>query len=339
VNVLSLQQVKAVDREGLWEAYSKWPELIRGSLTQSLELPPVREFGSVVLGGMGGSGSACEILADWLRPRTRVPVTVVKDYALPGFASSGTLAILVSFGGETKETRNLLRESVSRGCSVVTVSSGGELERLSRELKVPHNRVEGLMVPRASVPSMIIVGARILASLGLVDDSGDLDDAAGEVERALARGAASTPFARNASKKLARKLRRRNVVIYSPAATASVAVHFKNSMNENAKVPVQVESYPELFHNEIETWVAGKDRMVVLLRVSSLEDKTAGEVQRLRQLIRKYKVPLTELRADAVTLGTLLSWSLLLDLASVYLAVLEGRAPAPTPILSTMKRS
>ena len=129
------------------------------------------------------------------------------------------------------------------------------------------------------------------------------------------------------------------MAVYSPAATASVATHFKNSMNENAKVPIQVETYPELFHNEVETWVSRRNRAVLMLRVAELEENTAGELRRLQQLFRKFRVPVTELRADSCDLSTYFSWCLLLDLASVYLAVLERREPAPTPILSSMKKS
>jgi len=336
--MLSLQDVRAVDREGLWDAYTKWPDSIRRSLKQPLNLPRGRNFRSVVLAGMGGSGSACDILADWLRPRVRIPVSVVKDYKLPAYAGPDTLVVLVSLGGRTKETRTLLRQSVERGCSAVSMSSGELIEEMSGQLKVPFNRVERLLVPRASIPSMVIVGARILAGLGLFQDVSDLESAAKGVEEALTHAAATVPLGRNISKKLATELRGKRVAIYSPPGTASVALHFKNSMNENAKVPVQVETYPELFHNEIETWVKRGDRAVVMLRVLELENNTKGELGMLEKLLKRFKVPVTEMRTEACGLPTYLAWSLTLDLATVYLAVLEGRAPAPTPILSRMKK-
>ena len=338
MNVLSLREVKAVDRDGLWRAYMNWPGSIRRALSQPIEVPEWRSFDSVVLGGMGGSGSACDILSDWLRPRVRIPVSVVKDYRLPEYVGGGTLVVLMSLGGRTKETRNALRQSVEKGCAVAVVSSGGIIEGMSRDLKVSFNRVESLLVPRASVPGMVVVGARILGKLGIVDSMADLLAAAEEVEDSLSRVAPSVPFGRNPSKKLAKELRGKRVVVYSPEATASVAVHFKNSMNENAKVPVQVESYPELFHNEIETWVAAANRTVILLRVSDLEVDTAAEVENTKRLLRRFKVPFTELREATLDVSTYFKWSLTLDLASVYLAVLEKIPPAPTPILSQMKK-
>jgi glucose/mannose-6-phosphate isomerase len=337
VNVLSLREIKEVDKEGLWEAYAKWPASIQRALSQPIKIPEHRRFGSVILGGMGGSGSACDILSGWLRPRLKVPVTVVKDYHLPGFAGPETLAVMVSSSGDTKETQSLLREAVERGCSTVSVSSGGELEKTGRKLIVPFNRVERLLVPRASIPGMVLVPLRILLGLGLVEEAGELEGLAGAVQRTLSRTSAAVGFRQNASKKLAKLLFRKSVVVYSSPSFASVAHHFKASLNENAKVPVQVESYPELFHNEVETWVSGRNRTVVILRNTRGESEMRRKFDKLGEILRKMKVPATEFLSDGAEMSTILSWSLALDLTSVYLAVLEGRAPAPTPLLQQIR--
>ena len=335
--MLSFREVKAVDKDGLWEAYAKWPASIRRCLNQPLNLPERRKFSSVVLGGMGGSGSACDILADWLRPRVRLPVTVVKDYHLPSFAGTDTLAVMLSLSGDTKETQSLLHEAVERGCSTVTASSGGALEKMSAELKVPFNRAERLLVPRASIPGMVLVPLRILLELGMVDAAGELDGLAGAVEKTLSRTSAAVRFSSNSSKKLAKLLLGKSIVVYSSPLFASVAHHFKASLNENAKVPVQVEPYPELFHNEVETWVSGRNRAVVMLRNSQGEPEMGRKFEKLRQTLRKERVPATEFSSDGAELSTYLCWSLALDLTSVYLAVLEGRAPAPTPLLQQIR--
>jgi len=335
--VLSPREIKAIDREGLSEAYTRWPESMRRSLNQPLRSPDRREFSSVVLGGMGGSGSACDILSDWLRPRIRLPVTVTKDYDLPGFAGPKTLCVIVSLSGETKETHALLRQAVEKGCSAVSVSSGGALEGMSNEMGVPFNRVENLLVPRVSVPGMVVVAARLMVKLGMVEGEADLEEAVNEVTKTLSSTSASVAFERNPSKKLAKALLGRSVVVYSSPASASVAYHFKASMNENAKVPVQVETYPELFHNEIETWVAGRNRALVMIRRKHGEEIMEQRLSRLEELLKKVKIPMADLWLQGSGMGALLSCSLELDLASVYLAVLKGRAPAPTRLVQQMR--
>jgi len=335
--VLGPKEIGTIDKQGLWKAYARWPAAVRKALDQPLNLPEGREFGSVILAGMGGSGSACDILAEWARPIMPVPMTVVKEYHLPGFAGPGTLVVAVSLSGDTKETLSLLGEAASKGCAVVSVSSGGVMESKSVELGVPFNRVEKLLVPRASTPGMVLVPGRILVALGLLDRQEEFDAVEGAVERTLARSLPSTPFGQNPSKKLAEKLLGRSVVIYASPGALSAAVHFKNSMNENAKVPVLVEAYPELFHNGIETWRASENRVVVLLRGPREERELQKKIVSLKRMLKEVGVLVAEFRSEDGELATLLSWCLALDLASVYLAVLKKKDPTPTPILSRMR--
>lgn len=336
--MLGPKEIGTIDKQGLWKAYARWPAAVRKALDQPLNLPEGREFGSVILAGMGGSGSACDILAEWARPIMPVPMTVVKEYHLPGFAGPGTLVVAVSLSGDTKETLSLLGEAASKGCAVVSVSSGGVMESKSVELGVPFNRVEKLLVPRASTPGMVLVPGRILVALGLLDRQEEFDAVEGAVGRTLARSLPSTPFGQNPSKKLAETLFGRSVVIYASPGALSAAVHFKNSVNENAKVPVQVEAYPELLHNGIETWGAPRRRAVVLLRGPREGRELSEKVTGMKRLMRKTGVPVAELHPEGGELSTLLSWCLALDLASVYLAVLEKREPTPTPILTQMRK-
>ena len=336
--MLGPRDIGAIDKQGLWTAYARWPAAVRKALNQPLNLPEEREFGSVILAGMGGSGSACDILAEWARPIMPVPMTVVKEYHLPGFAGPGTLLVAVSLSGDTKETLSLLGEATDKRCAVVCVSSGGAMQRESAELGVPFNKVEKLLVPRASTPGMVLVPGRILVALGLLHRQEEFGMVEGAVRKTMARSLPSTPFGRNPSKKLAKTLLGRNSVVYASPGALSAAVHFKNSMNENAKVPVQVEGYPELFHNGIETWGAARRRAVVLLRGPKEGDEVGEKVTKMKRLMSKAGVPVTEFLPEAGALPTLLSWCLALDLASVYLAVLEKREPTPTPILTQMRK-
>ena len=197
--MLGPREIRTVDREGLREAYARWPSAVRASLTQPLSLPARQDFDSVILGGMGGSGSACDILAEWSRPLVRVPVSVVKEYHLPGSAGPRTLVVAVSLSGETKETLSLLGEAVERGCKAVSVSSGGAMQRTSADLGIPFNRVEKLLVPRASTPGMEPGPGRILAALGLLEGREEFEAVEGAVRRVLARSHPSVPFGRNPS--------------------------------------------------------------------------------------------------------------------------------------------
>ncbi len=53
---------------------------------------------------MGGSAIAADLVVGAYRERLRVPVTVVRDYYLPGWIGENTLVILSSYSGGTEET-------------------------------------------------------------------------------------------------------------------------------------------------------------------------------------------------------------------------------------------
>jgi len=336
--MLELEEIREVDQGGLWEAYLKWPESSRRALSQPLELPVVRNTKLVVLAGMGGSGSACSLACDWLWPIFDLPVIVVKNFHLPECVNQQSLVIIVSYSGETKEALSLLAEAVERKCSLVTVSSGGVLETRSRELGVPHNRVERLVVPRASIPGMLFIPLRILSELGLVKGfEKEAEDSIVVMEKTLAEVSPAVKFTGNPAKKTAMSLHGARPVIYSSSLHASAAYHFKNSMNENAKVAVQVESLPELFHNEIETWAEKTDRMLVLLRHTREEQEIKERIRKMTSLVQVRGTKIVEVWCQESLLASLVRWTLFLDMVSIYVAVMKRTNPLSTLLLNQMR--
>jgi glucose/mannose-6-phosphate isomerase len=331
--VLSLKEVEKVDRAGLWQAYQSWPDAYARAMTKKLTLPDARSPRLVVLVGMGGSGSACDIVADCVSACSGTPVMVVKDYDLPKYVREGSLVLAVSLSGDTKEVLLAFEEAVGRGCDVVGVSSGGTLEERCKTVEVPHNRVERLMVPRASLPGMVVTSLRILGEMGVADVDHELREASGVLSRRTPQVHPSVQSPKNQAKKLARLLYNKRAMAYTPARYQSIGHHFAASMNENAKVPVDVGNYPEIFHNEIETWRDAAGRAVVLLRGRDERIEIRRRLARTRSLFSKAKIPWIELGPTGGALSAMLDWCLVLDMASIYVAVLRKTPPVETPLL------
>ena len=60
---------------------------------------PAEEVHDVAVCGMGGSAISADLLLGAYRERVRVPMTVVRDYYLPGWIGENTLVILSSYSG------------------------------------------------------------------------------------------------------------------------------------------------------------------------------------------------------------------------------------------------
>jgi glucose/mannose-6-phosphate isomerase len=307
-------------------------------MNQKLVLPVLHSPRMIVLGGMGGSGAACDVVADWLAAHCDLPAIVVKDYHFPKYVDRRALVLIVSLSGNTKEMLSLLDEGIERGCDTVGVSSGGDLEKVCLRRRVPHNRVERVMVPRASVPTMVFVILRILDGLGLVDCDDELKEAVASMRKTFASVSPKVPFRTNRAKQVAKVLARKTAVVYTPTHMGSVGRHFKASMNENAKVAASAGSYPEILHNEIETWKAADGRAVVLARQHKGEGEVGRKLVKAKQILGRAGIPVFEVYGDGGTLSTLLDWCLFLDMVSIYVAVIRKVPPISTPLLDGLRR-
>src|SRR5206468_6915576 len=108
----------------------------------------------------------------------------------------------------------------------------------------------------------------------------------------------------------------------------------------NAKVPAYCSILPELDHNEIEGWSAGKGVSfgLVVLRHPGEHPRVADRVQASLVAISEANLPYREVWAEGDgPLQWLFSLMMKADFASVYLAVLRGVDPTPVPVLMELK--
>ena len=122
---------------------------------------------NIIVAGMGGSGIGGELLKDWAKNKTQVPIEVNKDYLLPAYAGKKTLVLLCSYSGDTEETLNTFLDALKRKCMIFCVSSGGALLENAERLKVPYLRVPGGMPPRAALPYLFTPSLLLMEKMGL----------------------------------------------------------------------------------------------------------------------------------------------------------------------------
>src|SRR5215470_15361688 len=126
-----------LDSLGMWEAALAFPEQVaRAAVTfeQPIDgLPPRDRVNNVLALGMGGSGIAGDVLSVVAGPFVPVPISISKDYELPGYVGERTLVFAISFSGNSEETVEAATEANALGAFVIPVTAGGELARLAGE--------------------------------------------------------------------------------------------------------------------------------------------------------------------------------------------------------------
>ena len=336
----SKEEVERVDREGLYRDYEAWPEQAESALKLSVDLKEV-DVDKIVYCGMGGSGCAGDILQDLSFNTPRFPpLYVVKGYRLPSFADKSTLVLAVSYSGDTEETTSVLKEALGRGCKAVGFSSGGELEKICRANSVPHVELGRALTPRSALPYILYSTISTLKRLGyeLVSTS-ELSNTITLMRKLRESIGVASKARDNESKQIAHHLYNTYPIIYGPQEFRGVLIRFKNSLNENAKVHALVEILPEACHNDIEAWQSRASNLGVLFTLNACDGRLRKRFDTLMELVERSGVKYKSVYVKEATLfESMVKLLYLLEYSTLYLAVLRGISPAPTPNIALLKK-
>jgi glucose/mannose-6-phosphate isomerase len=83
---------------------------------------PKAPIHNVLITGLGGSGIGGTIISQMIDKEVAVPVTVNKDYFIPGYVNENTLVIVSSYSGNTEETLAALELAAQRKATIVCIN-------------------------------------------------------------------------------------------------------------------------------------------------------------------------------------------------------------------------
>ena len=300
---------------------------------------------NIVVMGMGGSGISGDIVAAAFNDELPVPISVLKLIRTPAFVGPQTLAIAVSYSGDTEETVSMASSAVEKGAQFVAISCGGRLADLARDAGALHLACpEGLM-PRAAVGALVVPLLVTLFRSGLAPGAhANLMAAQAQLGARRDRCVPSVTGAANLPRELARQLGRTIPIVYGGGALGGVAAYrWKCDVNENAKAPAFWHQYPELDHNEICGW--GQHGDVTRQLFSLVELRHGFEHKRLqlrfdatRDIIEECVHQVLHVEAEGEgRLAQLLDLMYVGDWTSCYLALQNDVDPGPIDAIVDLK--
>lgn len=322
-----------------------------------LVVPPASSFNRVLLCGMGGSAIAGDLVQPLLQHQP-VPLDVWRDYGLPHWADGHTLVIVASYSGNTEESLSALDAAVGRGCSLLGITSGGQLAARAAGQggpAFPWVALPGGLPPRASLGLGLGALVRVLGRLGLIADAeGEIAGAVRTLgalnpARLAPAGGGSVaaadrdPAGMIPARALAEKLAGCIPVIYTAGIEAQGAgVRLKGQINENGKCPACLGVFPELNHNDLVGWelpdhLRGRFVLLVLegkadnprlaARVKVTSEILAAEFPEIHRIF-----PLGD-----TALARILSLVQYGDYLSCHLAQVKGVDPVPVDRIGRLK--
>lgn len=334
------------DTLGVWDATLDLPEQITRARSRFEDgagaLDGLATPASVVVFGMGGSGIAGDVANLIAADRASVPLAVVKDYRCPHWVDATTLAVAVSFSGNTEETIEAVSAARARGATVVAVTTGGELGRLAAQWDAPLLRVEAdIAMPRLAVGAVSVPVLLLLQRLALV--AGIDDELDGAVVQLRRRREVLTRED-NTAERLARRLGRTIPLVYGAGGVGAVAANrWKNQINENAKATAFANVLPEATHNELVGWGQHGDVTRQLLTLVELRHhhehpQHGRRFTYVNQVVDEtvHDIVAVEAEGDGL-LAQLFDLVLVGDVVSVLLAFAEDVDPGPIPVLDDLK--
>lgn len=292
-----------------------------------------KEFNKVLICGMGGSGISGEILKA-IYPT--IQIISNKDYSVPEYIDIHTLAILVSYSGNTEETLNNYRLLSKRKTEMAIISSNGKLLKKKGELKI---KIPGGLPPRGAIGYLFAPLPFILYKFHLINNMPE------QKLITLARFLRKTrDTIEKKAKILSKKLLNRLPIIYSNSQTfVPVARRWQCQLNENSKVLVHINIIPEMNHNEI----VGLGRPKALNSKISLifiNDPKAHPRNRTRAKIIKGIIK--DKFSDVIDIDPegkndlhRLFWTIMLgDFISYYVAIQTNIDPMPVKRIDYLKK-
>ena len=255
----------------MYQIYDNWPEIAEESFKSNLESINLENVEHIVFAGMGGSGTIGDVFSSILS-KTKIHVNVVKGYLLPKTVNSNTVVIVVSVSGNTTETLAILNSAHKLNCKIIVFSSGGKMLDFCIREKIQHVQVVQHHSPRASFTSYLYTMLKVLYKLFEIKKQ-DILESINELKKINNKINSSNLTNSNPAINLAEWITD-IPIIYYPFGLKSIAIRFKNSLQENAKIHAITEDAVEACHNGIVAWEGKNNVKPILLRGSHDYTKT-----------------------------------------------------------------
>lgn len=313
------------------EVILNFPKQFKEGLKRAAEIKVEGEFEKIVISGMGGSALPANLLITYLAD-FKLPIFIHRSYGLPALANQKSLAIFISFSGNTEETISAFKEGRKRKLKRVIITSGGKLAKLAEAENIPL-----ALLPQVKIQPRLAIGYLFSALLKVLANSKIIDDKSEEI---LAMAENLKPeILEKPGQNLAKKLINKIPLIYCSNRLKILARIWKIKFNENSKIMAFWNYFPELNHNEIEGFSAFKNFSVIILRDKADHPKILKRMELTADLFKEKGVEVDFLEIEGKNILEKIFNNLILsDWTSYYLAKEYQVDPEKVELIEELKR-
>ena len=333
--MLTKENLEKNDPNGMHTIYDRWAEIARDAYNSDLDSVDFNDIEHVVFSGMGGSGTIGDLFSSVLS-KTNIHTTVVKGYELPNTIDKNTLVVATSVSGNTIETITTLESANKKNCKVIAFSSGGMIESFCTKNNIEFRKLPQIHSPRASFPSYVYSILKTLNSIIPITKQ-DIINSLEQLEHTYEEISSTNLDDSNPSVNLANWITG-TPVIYYPHGLETVAIRFKNSLQENAKTHAISENVVESSHNGIVSWERPSSMVPIMIEGKDDHIKTKERWKILREYFEVNNIKYNEIQSvDGNILSKVMCLIYTLDYSTIYYAVQLGIDPSPIRSIDFIK--
>lgn len=258
---------------------------------------PKKEFSSILVCGLGGSGIGGKIVSLLLKDDLKIPFLCINDYDVPAWVNKSTLVIGSSYSGNTEETLAAIHVCMERGAEIAIISSGGSISDLAKEnnwnlFEVPSGEQPRAMLAYSIVQQLYILQKYDLISMQHLNELKQVPSFIEETEQDT----------RDEAMKIASEFSGKRPIIYAGSDFEGVAVRWRQQINENAKELTWHHVFPEMTHNELVGWAGGStNESPIFLNSTYNHPRTNRRWEISKEVISKYTHSIQETTAKGDT--------------------------------------
>ena len=343
----NLSYIASIDKSNMRDILQKFSQQCKRAIEmgRGINTPSCikgKKIDKIVVCGLGGSAIGGDILKT-LFSNKKILIKVSRNYHIPSWVNKQTLIFVISYSGNTEETISSFKEALIKGCPVISVTSGGEIQKLSEKNDVPVIKVPPGMPPRCAVGFLsipVIVLLEKILNINLFNYH-ELIKTISNLSQIYLPGKKT---ADNLTKLTACKLKGKIPLIYGVNELTDVVAHrLKTQFNENSKIFAAWDIFPEMNHNEIVPF-SGEGKVdlnifhPLFIRDRKESKRIACRIQMTQSLLRKKSIDYSEIWTMGEDFISKVFSSIYSgDWISFYLAVLQGVDPTPVNFINLLK--
>lgn len=312
-----------------------------------------KNISNIVLTGLGGSAISGDVAQTFLYQKLHLLFHVNRNYYLPNFADVNTLVLACSYSGNTEETISAYKDALQRKCKIVSIGSGGEIEKLARDNVNLHIKVPSGFQPRCALGLMFFNLLKFLNEAEFISIADSMIDTIYTMIKTK-----SDIYSKEHSQPYddAVKLIGYFPVIHSSDLLQSVNVRFRCQLAENSKVLAYSGIIPELNHNEIIGWekfnlpaelglkrqAGSKNFNAALIQIIDEDDHPRNKLRFkiTKNILKETGIEILKIKSSEKSFEErIIDLIYYTDWVSFYLAVLRKVDPTPIKNINTLKNS